>query len=281
METVVKVRKLRPDLSVDTSVPEAVIAGANAGREGVYLATELSGLVDPVNEAITRAPGGRPGTRLVATRFTERALVFRVTIVGDGGEWFRRESAWRRLWDYGSYSEIEVTTARGSRVLRARLDEFSVDTNLDPAVMGAVDVVMSVVADDPFWYTVSDARGGWTRVAGTTNLVSGATEPHGPIFPEFRVDSGTGTSSGVLSVILNGSKTDLGIPNLLSGSAYRVNTDPGSRQWTSSSDPNVWGRMNGVRYDLGDTSSVRTVSVANTTTRTVFARAAVPYLRPW
>ncbi len=278
METVIRVRKLNKSLEPEIRIPEITVSGKDAGKHGIELATEMSGLVDPVSEAYTRAPGGRPGTRLVSTRFAERNVVFRVTILGDSVEWFENEELWRSLWSYDSYTEIEVETAKTKRVLRVRLDEYEVDTNYDPAVMGAVDVNMSVVADDPFWYEKADL-GKKTRIEVGKKREFDVLRNHGPLYPRIEI---VGPATGDILVYVDGQETLISLPSLLSG-RYYINTDPGSRQWKSYSDPNVWNRLNGVRYSPhivpGEYETI--IAVENKTNKEIFALVEVPYMRPW
>ena len=278
METVIRVRKLHKDLKPENALPEITISGKDAGKHGIELATEMSGLVDPVSEAHTRAPGGRPGTRLVSTRFAERNVVFRVTILGDSVEWFENESLWRSLWSYESYTEIEVETAKTKRVLRVRLDEYEVDTNYDPAVMGAVDVNMSVVADDPFWYDKSEIHKKTSVGVGGEALFD-VGRNHGPVFPRFNIK---GPATGSILVNIEEQQLEITLPSLKSAT-YTVNTDPGSRQWDSFNDPNVWNRLNGVRYDLltvpGEYETI--IYVDNHTNKEITVMVEVPYMRPW
>lgn len=286
METVVRVRKLTPDLQRDMGVPPVVIAGPDAGIHGVHLATEMSGLVDPASEAVTKSPGGRPGTRLVSTRFTERNVVFRVTILGDGEEWFNNERHWRGLWSYDSYTEIEVERLGHSMVLRARLEEYDLDTDYDPAISGAVDVTMSVVADDPFWYDPGDLYGGGYRIdEGKSLTIDGIVWPHAAIYPrfEFRATGVNGSSKGWIQIELPDTRESyiLRTPTLDKRNSYTLNTDPGSRQWMSEDDPNVWNRMNGVRYHIPDTTKAERIKITNGLGIDATVFLPVPYLRPW
>lgn len=283
METVIRVRKLKPDLSVDGSVKEMTISGPDSGGQGVELATEMSGLVDPVSEAYTRSPGGRPGTNLVSTRFAERNVVFRVTILGDSDQWFKNEREWRRLWEYDGYTEIDVQTVNARRVLRVRLESYEVDTEYDPAVMGATDVVMSVVADDPFWYNFTELRSSGDKIApGASKTYSLGNEAHSAVYPRFRIPTkDTASPEASVKLSYDGRVSTLPTPTLLGKAMYEMNTDPGSRQWTSAKDPNVWGRMNGIRYDVTNTERASKLVITSSLDRPVEAFVTVPYLRPW
>lgn len=285
MEARVEVRKLTPNLTIDPGLPRFVIAGEDAGNLDVYLATDLTGLADPVVEANTRPQGGRPGLKLVSTRFTERNIVFRVTILGGPDTIYAKESAWRSVWSYDSFTEIAYAVDGKTRVIRGRLEEYEVDTNYDLAVQGAVDVTMSVVADDPFWYDPTELQT-FMPVPSSKRVERKPSGAHGPIFPTIRIAAGDAVpdpkSIQVHVYTQDGyTVTKLPVPDLIAGAAYTVNLDPGSRQWQSREDPNVWGRMNGVRYDLPSTEGATAMRVYVDLPRTASVNIAVPYLRPW
>lgn len=283
MQARVRIRRLKENLSVDSSKPVFEIAGENAGDKHVHLATELTGLADPVVEANTKSPGGRPGQRLLSTRFAQRSIVFRVTILGDPENIYERESAWRSVWSYTGYTEMEYTVDGHTRVIRLRLEDYELDMTFDPAVQGAVDVVMSVVADDPFWYDEKDLvfeqvpKGGLERKA---------VGDHGPVFPALKFKT-TPENRGGLTLKVTAMQGSLGrswtypTPDLEDGAEYTVDFDPGARQWQSEKDPNVWNRMNGVRYEFEGTEEADAISVWVSDPAGVTACIAVPYLRPW
>ncbi|UBI10055.1 phage tail family protein [Corynebacterium coyleae] len=280
MEARIEIRKLKDDLTVDPSQPRFEIAGENEGNLHVHLATELSGLADPVVEANTKSPGGRPGQRLLSTRFTERNIVFRVTILGDPDNIYRRESAWRSAWSYTSYTEMAYTVNGYTSVIRLRLEDYELDTSHDPAVQGAVDVVMSVVADDPFWYE----RDSLQFFELGRQILRPLDVMHGPVFPVFRISGVSGSGNIIVEAIQpdgSGRGFRLPTPELRSDATYIVDTDPGARQWQSVEDPNVWNRMNGVRYRLEGTESATQMRIASTFNQGVEVQVAIPFLRPW
>ena len=280
MEARIEIRKLKDDLTVDPSQPRFEIAGENEGNLHVHLASEMSGLADPVVEANTKSPGGRPGQRLLSTRFTARNVVFRVTILGDPDNIYQRESAWRSAWSYTSYTELAYTVNGDTRVIRLRLEDYEVDTNHDPAVQGAVDVVMSTVADDPFWYDRDILQFFELKNIPYVDL----SDMHGPVFPVFRISGVSGSGKIAVYTVQPGGSTrefKLPTPELRSDATYIVDTDPGARQWQSVEDPNVWNRMNGVRYRLEDTESATYLRIRSTFRQGVEVLVAVPYLRPW
>ena len=283
MQARVRVRRLKENLSVDSSKPTFEIAGENAGDKHVHLASELTGLADPVVEANTKSPGGRPGQRLLSTRFAQRSIVFRVTILGDAENIYERESAWRSVWSYTGYTEMAYTVDGHTRVIRLRLEDYELDMTFDPAVQGAVDVVMSVVADDPFWYDEQDLFFEQVPKDGLERKVVG---DHGPVFPALRFKT-TPENRGGLTLKVTAMRGSLGrswtypTPDLEDGAEYTVDFDPGARQWQSEKDPNVWNRMNGVRYEFEGTEEADAISVWVSDPAGVTACIAVPYLRPW
>lgn len=283
MQARVRIRRLKENLSVDSSKPVFEIAGENAGDKHVHLATELTGLADPVVEANTKSPGGRPGQRLLSTRFAQRSIVFRVTILGDPENIYERESAWRSVWSYTGYTEMEYTVGGHTRVIRLRLEDYELDMTYDPAVQGAVDVVMSVVADDPFWYDQKDLA--FVQVP-KDGLERKAVGDHGPVFPALKFKT-TPENRGGLTLKVTAMQGSLGrswtypTPDLEDGAEYTVDFDPGARQWQSEKDPNVWNRMNGVRYEFEGTEEADAISVWVSDPAGVTACIAVPYLRPW
>lgn len=276
MEARVEIRKLDGNLEVDSSRPVFEIAGENEGNLHVHLVSDLTGLADPVVEANTKSPGGRPGQKLLSTRFTARNIVFRVTILGDADTIYQRESAWRSVWSHTSYTEMSYTVDGVARVIRLRLEGYELDMRHDPAVQGAVDVVMSVVADDPFWYEADDLKFYPAKAGGVVRELRGE---HGPVFPVLNFSKVSGT--GTISVDADGVSQKFPTPDLRSAASYVADLDPGARQWQSKEDPNVWNRMNGVRYSLEGTEQASRITVSSSFSSGVEVQVAVPYLRPW
>lgn len=285
METVITVRPLDGDLNPRPG--ECQIAGPYAGDAGVVLASEMTGFMDPVSEAVTKSPGGRPGTKLVATRFTERTIVFKVTILGEGSEWAKNDLAWRKLWSYTRYTQIEVRNGLSHRVIRARLSEIEVDTTYDPHIQGAVDVTMTVVADDPFFYdyeaVASSRLGKYRKVSKVRTNLDYDTDLTGPVYPRFIITPTKNEPASSVSVFFGKTEYTFPTPDLVPGGSYIVNTDPGSRQWIAKHDPNVWARLNGIRYSLPDAGpDGERVGVSSQLTDGITSvDVVVPYERPW
>lgn len=278
METVMEVIGYNGD--------KVTIAGSQAGTEGIWLAMDVEGLVDPEVDIITKAVGARPGAKLISHRIVERTLVFKVTIENDENDsWASRDDRWRSLWAYDKPSEIKVTTTQwGTRTLTVYLNEIEVDTEYDPFVNGSTDVTMTVTAYDPFWYApelvqekTPDASGKYTFTFST--YLNPTTNP---VFPKY-VMSGPGT----YNVRANyGAGTVVRIPvTLLEGEEVVVNTDPGSRQIVEANGVPVWSRMNGARFrdPIPPKYNQRQMILTSTGAegKAVQLRITQPYNRPW
>lgn len=260
------------------------IAGDGAGSEGIWLLSEVEGLVDPVSEAVTKPLASRPGARLLASRLVERSLVFKVGIDNTDGRWFERDNRWRKLWSFGGYTELVVTAEDGRRTLRCRLEEITVDTTYDPRVNGMTDVTMSVVADDPLFYAadeVAEVSSGGDGVVALHNATGR------PVYPRFVLAVDGLADTGVpVSIEVDGQALVLPAPER-SSFRWVVDTDPSSRQIMDADGYPVWQRMNGRRFTMtvpadGWVRSLRVSSEGSGEfSYTVQARLAQAYERPW
>lgn len=264
-----------------------VLAGEQTGKDGMWLATDVEGLMDPEVQTQTRSPANLPGTRYVSHRIIERTLIFKVTIANDsepGGTWRERDTRWRRLWSYGDYSTIRVTTDQGARDLQVRLQEITVDTEFDPHVNSATDVTMTVVADDPFWYETPAVKEVTVAAGATSSITITETNPTGnPVFPIWVLEA-----PGQWAVS-DWSAADpdkmLTLPSLGSGAHLVVDTDPAARQLRSATQDPVWARMNGVRFrnEIPPYTGKVTFKVKNVSgvARSAQLRIPRPFNRPW
>lgn len=277
METVVEITGVNGDV--------VVLAGEHAGSDGIVLASELSGFYDPEVNVVTRSPANRPGTRFVSHRVLERTVVFRVDIYDDEGPgctWRERDTRWRRLWAYNDYATIRVVTDEGERSLTARLQEIEVDTTYDPHVNSVNRVLMTVVADDPFWYAPDEIH--HVTVNGSAVIpVLMANPTENPVFPVWVLEA-----PGKWSVP-DWSREDPGklipLPEVSAGAHMVVDTDPGARQLQAVNKDPVWHRMNGVRFRNfipGYTGKVEfQLRVVADAPRQAQLRLRRPFNRPW
>lgn len=281
METVVEILGVNGDT--------VVLAGEDTGTDGMWLATGLEGFYDPEISTVTKSPANRPGTRFVSHRILERTITFKVTVANDEGpsdSWRARDARWRRLWAYDEYTTIKVTTDEGARALRARMAEIEVDTNYDPHVNGATDILMTVVADDPFWYAPDEVYSVTVGAAPVTIRVPEANPTENPVFPVWVLEGGGtwtvpdySTKNGVVV------KHAVTLPEITTTEHLVVNSDPIARQLLSHDNTPVWARMNGVRFrnHLGPyTGPVDfKVSVKSGKPKQAQLRLKRPFNRPW
>lgn len=265
MDTVIEVHGVNGDY--------VTVSGPNVGSDGIWLDSDMEGFMDPTSEAITKSPGGRPGTRFVSSRITERTIVFRVTIANDNHQWESRDTRWRKLWSYSEYSRIRVYSKGTYRELRCRLDSIEVDTTYDPHFNGATSIIMTVVADDPFWYGEEFV----TELTSGSNTIYNANPTGNRVFPKLVLEA-----PGTWSVKI-GDGRNVTFPTLGSGEDTVVDYDPGARQLVSVNKSGVWARMNGVRledYIPPHTEKV-TVQVSGPSGRKAQLRLNRPFNRPW
>lgn len=265
MDTVIEVHGVNGDY--------VTVSGPNVGSDGIWLDSDMEGFMDPTSEAITKSPGGRPGTRFVSSRITERTIVFRVTIANDNHQWESRDTRWRKLWSYSEYSRIRVYSKGTYRELRCRLDSIEVDTTYDPHFNGATSIIMTVVADDPFWYGEEFV----TELTSGSNTIYNANPTGNRVFPKLVLEA-----PGTWSVKI-GDGRNVTFPTLGSGEDTVVDYDPGARQLVSVNKSGVWARMNGVRlgdYILPHTEKI-TVQVSGPSGRKAQLRLNRPFNRPW
>ncbi|AAG59728.1 minor tail protein [Mycobacterium phage Bxb1] len=149
-------RLLDPDTLVELEGVNGEWFDLTNGTEGIYLATEVTGLLDPPVKATYEEPGNFPGARYLNHRVLRRDLVFGVEILNDENDetWLRRDSAWRKAWSFKRDAKLHITTGEsGHRYLKVRLFESpTTDMVTDPRGREVNITKMVVVAGDPFWY---------------------------------------------------------------------------------------------------------------------------------
>lgn len=269
MDTVIEVHGFNGDY--------VTISGPNVGSDGIWLDSEMEGFLDPVSEAVTKSPGGRPGTRFVSSRITERTIVFRVTIANDNQQWESRDTRWRKLWSYSEYSRIRVYSKGSYRELSCRLDSIEVDTTYDPHFNDATTAVMSVVADDPFWYGPDLVVDGVGTGQLETIEVPSANPTGNKVYPKVVLEA-----PGTWSVQI-GDGDLMKFPRLRQGEDTVVDYDPGSRQLVSANNSLVWARMNGVRLRSSIPAHTKgaTFNFIGPEGKKIQLRVPRPFNRPW
>lgn len=277
MQTVIEVTGVNGDV--------VVLSGDHVGVDGMWLASELEGFYDPEISVNSRSVSNRPGTQYISHRVLERRVIFKVTIANDdgpGNTWRERDARWRKLWSYDRYTEVRVVTDEGERTLKARLEEIEVDTNIDPHVQSATDVIMTIVADDPFWYAPDETFNVTVnRTATIPVLIANPTS--NPIFPVWVLEAPGEWEIPDWSPEEPGKTVRL--PEIRGSSHLVVDTDPMARQLISAAGDPVWARMNGVRFRNAIPGYTREldleVSVDASGPREVQLRLKRPFNRPW
>lgn len=277
METVIEITGVNGDL--------VVLSGDNVGVDGMWLASELEGFYDPEVQVNSRAVSNRPGARYISHRVLERTVIFKVTISNDegpGNTWRERDARWRRLWAYDRYTSIRVVTDEGERTLKARLEEIEVDTHIDPHVQSATDVVMTVVADDPWWYAPEELYSVVVNKTATIPVLL-ANPTANVIHPVWVLEApGKWT---IPDWSPEDQDKDMPLPHVGAGAHLVVDTDPAARQLVSAANDPVWARMNGVRFRGEIPGYTRRIdfkiSVDADSPKTVQLRLKRPFDRPW
>lgn len=243
METVVEVVGVNGDT--------VIIAGPDTGVDGVWLEEGFTGFFDPVVETSRKPVANRPGTKYLGFRMKERVMTFSVMIAGDdspAGSWESRDERWRRLWAFGEYTTMRFTTDVSQRSIRVMLDEIEVDTRFDPRTSQATRVLMTVVADDPFYYGPEYTQSFTVQAGRFLQLAVQEANPGDvPAFTEWVLEA-PGKWTLPDEDIPGRHTTHVDLPTLAAGEHLTVNTDPGARQLIAANNAPVWARMNGVRF---------------------------------
>lgn len=134
------------------------LAGDGEGEEGVYLGTDVDGIYDAPVKTIRHSHAFQKGATYGGKRYLERPVIFGVVV--DGGaadDWETLDSEWRKAWDYEREAKLWVEKDGSRRHLKLKLSEQPFfKPEFDPEQAQVERVVMTCVADDPFWYSEDD-----------------------------------------------------------------------------------------------------------------------------
>jgi hypothetical protein len=240
------------------------LSGPGMGEQGAYLGTEVDGFYDAPVKTIHNSHAFQTGSTYGGKRNLQRDLVFGIWITDDNGEsWESNDSEWRKAWSYDRDAKLWITTETSRRYLKVKLAEQpQVQMEHDPRLIGSQKVVMTCVANDPWWYepdvtatwiAPTDTQGGST-VTGTVS-VSNPTDvpiwlkwviqaPGKPTLPDFSFGDDRyerATIDAARQVVM---------PTLQAGEHILVDTDEEAinGQVNSSTDTAVYMRMNGVTF---------------------------------
>ena len=282
METTIKI--------IGVNGETATIAGERAGDKGVYLASELSGFMDPEVVVQSESPANYPGGRYVSHRTQVRRVLFAVEILNDGPgfrSWRSRDSEWRKMWAYDKPTQIQVSTPDGTRTLNAHLESVEVVTDIDPNIQPINRTIMTVVAYDPFWWGIERTYEAEVANGFATVSVPEANPTDQDVWPIWVVEA-----DGQWTLPDYSFKNDdladrrVELPVLAVGEHTVVNTNPMARQLTSVTNSPVWQRMNGKRFRhpippyTGEVDFLVSRN-GSSTSRKVQLRLQRPFSRPW
>lgn len=250
-------------ISPNKEIAPVIIAGDNANQDGIALEPGKQGWYDAKTSARTRNPAQRHGQQFLGFRYEPRDIVLKLLISNDGpngGQQFRdRESLARSLFAFDDYTTIRVTTDTTVRTMKVRLVEFDLDTEIDPNVAEATSLIVTCVADDPFWYGPEFTKD--FALKGNANSFWEITLPKDRLgevesYPRLAITSTRGDAWPIILIpreANRGSSPRVRLPEPTGVQRVKmfVNYDPGSRQVEDEHDTLIWAAMNGVRLGGG------------------------------
>lgn len=273
------------------------LAGPQAGDQGVYLATGVTGLYDPPVKVVYEEPGNFPGARYLNHRILRRDIVFGVEILDDTSDsWLSRDSQWRKAWAYDTDCTLYVTTEEsGTRWLKLRLGEQpDISLEVDPNGQPVNRAGMVCIAGDPFWYENDAIYTATTQTNTTTSgsetlhiVVNGVNPTDQAVWPQWVLPApGKWTIPDYSFQNDDLATRRITMPTLAAGEDCVVNTDPRVEQVVAANDAPVWARMNGVRFRnpippytrSGDFEITATGCAAG---QLITLRVPRPWSRPW
>lgn len=233
------------------------LTGPEAAKRGVILAPGgLQGIYDPPVEVVFEEPANFPGARYLHHRILRRDVIVGVDIYNDG-QFSKRDSEFRKMWDYKQRSKLIVTREGETRTLGVQMSESpQVDTFYDPNEREVTQVIITATAVDPFWYGEQEVFKYETK----TDTTDGSLEEFEIYVPEVNPTDQIVWPEWVASAPGKWTIPDYSwqdnalanrrivMPTLLPGEDIVVSTDPRTAQVVADNGAPVWARMNGVRF---------------------------------
>lgn len=131
-----------------------IINGEGKGENGVHLGTGINGIYDGEVKPLYSSHAFQEGSTYNGKRILQRTVTFGVHIRDTpSSPWQENDSRWRKMFDYERESKIWITKDDSRRWLSVRLGEppqFS--PTIDPEKSQYGEVIMTLVASDPWWY---------------------------------------------------------------------------------------------------------------------------------
>ena len=237
------------------------------GRQGVVLGRQVSGIWEAPTTTIYESHAFQTGSSYRGKRRLQRDITMLVhTMDGmdsHGLSWDEIDDRWRRSWSYEQDGKLWVTSGESRRYLKVRLQkEIDSNPSFDPRLIGRDQLVMPIVAGDPYWYEPDETQiwvaptssEGGTASYGSFTM-SNPTDtpmwpvwvcqaPGRPILPDFSWGSNIWRNASAHAT------RQIVLPTLLTNEHLVVNTDIEGLggQFQSSLDTAFYMRMGGMAF---------------------------------
>lgn len=240
------------------------LAGPGQGDRGIVLGTDVDGIYDAPVKTIQNSHAFQTGSTYGGKRNLQRDIVFGVYAHHDDGEknWSFNDSEWRKGWSYEQDCKLWITTEDSRRYLKLRMSQHpEFKPEHDPNGTQIEKVVMTCVANDPWWYEKNDVTDLWESPTSTLNgsinygtvSVSNPTDVpiwlkyvvHGaakPMLPDFSFGDDRYERAEI------DADRKLWLPKITAGDTIVYDTDEEADQATSRLKIPYWQQMNGVTF---------------------------------
>ncbi|WP_275232310.1 phage tail protein [Rhodococcus qingshengii] len=231
------------------------LSGPGMGAEGVWLGTEVEGIYDAPVKTIYTEHAHQIGASFGGMRRLRRDIVFGVTI-GDtqSDNWEYNDSEWRKAWSYTEDAKLWIETESSRRYLKVRLAEQpSFRPKKDPHLMQVADMVMTVVAGDPWWYE-EDETSSWQLEASMATSGTGHVTVSNPTDQEIWLKwvmmggAARWTIPDFSWMPDEWQTRKIVMPSMKANQVFRVDTDPFEDQLRDLNGSQVWSLMKGVTF---------------------------------
>lgn len=240
------------------------LAGPGQGDRGIVLGTDVDGIYDAPVKTIHNSHAFQTGSTYGGKRNLQRDIVFGVYAHHDDGDknWSFNDSEWRKGWSYEQDCKLWITTEDSRRYLKLRMSQHpEFKPEHDPNGTQIEKVVMTCVANDPWWYEKNDVTDLWESPTSTLNgsinygtvSVSNPTDVpiwlkyvvHGaakPMLPDFSFGDDRYERAEI------DADRKLWLPKITAGDTIVYDTDEEADQATSRLKIPYWQQMNGVTF---------------------------------
>ncbi|MFE5790595.1 phage tail protein [Rhodococcus erythropolis] len=240
------------------------LAGPGQGDRGIVLGTDVDGIYDAPVKTIQNSHAFQTGSTYGGKRNLQRDIVFGVYAHHDDGDknWSFNDSEWRKGWSYEQDCKLWITTEDSRRYLKLRMSQHpEFKPEHDPNGTQIEKVVMTCVANDPWWYEADDVTDLWESRTSTLNgsinygTVSVSNPTDVPIWPKYVVH---GAAKPMLPDFSFGddryeralidADRKLWLPKISAGDTIVYDTDEEADQATSRLKIPYWQQMKAVTF---------------------------------